>query len=292
MTDSVPALIKKPNRFSEVYARGEDGKLSTRLGFLGPILDVVANERAVNIQMNINLIDAGPLMAMVSDLPNKLAKREMVVACEAIAVLFNSFREHGDEHSLRLALDECRKQSPAFEMWLLDSLRSPQMEGINSHRHIDEFVSACEGYAFVLCVYLIAMMKSHPDSWRADSGIEKRLDAIGQEIQRVLSKLLGLPNRFTASSPLVKTFVDNRSNDFLRYLQYSEFSSSAEGVKDFYHCAKREIFEAENSRYGWSYGNDYYVIEKLIEVLRVFKFINAKRQGGPTEHVSDLLPQK
>lgn len=294
---NLPATQAQAMPQSEIYNRGADGKLSTRVGFLSEILRSISPRVSINIDMDLSAIstDVKQIKSRLDALPVELAKRQLNVTYSEITKCLENYLVYKDEVILNKLFELCQAASPGFEQCIREqsgSLNPFSKDWYYNNKFdgcLDEFQSICDAYVTVLGIYLYSAAKRYPENIAKETSIKGHLIQICGILESLISRVLTGNGGFDADSLLVKSLFEADDLVFEKYFNYSGLPPGVVGFKQFLQKANRDndiyvksiyIKAADRYRQGNFDGNwDLKLVNQAIELLLSFKAVHSKRMN-------------
>lgn len=292
---NLPATQAGAMSQSEIYNRGVDGKLSSRVGFLSDILRAVSPRISININMDLSAISADikQIKSRLDAIPVELVKRQLNVAYAEITNCLENYLTYKDKNLLNKLFELCQAASPGFEQCIREQSGSlnpfsrdwsynNKFDGI-----LDEFQAICDAYVTVLGVYLYSAVELYPDNISKETSIKGHLIQVCEILEGLLSRILTRDGAFDAESLLIKSFFEADDLIFEKYFNYSGLPPGAVGFKRLLMRANRNkdkyvreinIIASDSYRQGNFHGDqDLKLVNQAIELLLSFKAVYNER---------------
>lgn len=291
----------------EIYNRGADGKLSSRVGFVSDILRSVNPSISLNVNINFGKLpeDIRDIKNKLDNLPIELTKRQLNVEYSEVMKCLANYGAYKSKELLNKLFELCQATAPGFEQCIREQSGSFNPFSEDYHysqrfeNYVSEFEAMCDAYATVLAVYLYSATQLHAIHVSKESAIKEHLIQICKILEDLIARILTKNGSFDGDSLLVRSLFESDDSKFDEYLKYSGLPSGVAGLKGFLWRANRNrdkhkreihIIAEDNRGYYYSSSRDLNLVNKAIELLLSFKAVYAERMSLDDESSGAIKP--
>lgn len=259
----------------EIFSRHSSGQIDRRLGFVADIVPALSIyvERVVERRDDAAII--GAMRGMLDD--NRLL--DLKLSYQSILESFQTYAEHGQEHTAVRTQHLCTEAAPAFK----DSFEKA-LEAIKPHEYefseapqvrggLSPLITAADAYVVVLSIGFHTQTVLTPNTAHLDGVIKSHIEQAIRSLETRLQNVL-IPNWSLSRSAMAALLLRGDEEGFERYYPHC---TGYEGVGGIVRLAakanelKSDTWDGYKSAQNYRYVHMLYVADVLLEVIARFK---------------------
>lgn len=277
MTEHLPTLASgtklAPNH--EIFSRHSSGKIDRRLGFVADIVPALSIyvERVVERRDDAAIIDA--MRGMLDD--NRLL--DLKLSYQSILDSFQTYAEHGQEHTAVRTQHLCTEAAPAFKDSFEKTLEAikPHQYEYKESRHVREglapLITAADAYVVVLSIGFHTQTVLTPETAHLDGVVKSHIEQAIRSLETRLQNVL-IPSWNVSRSAMAALLLRGYEKDFEYYYPHCMGYEGVGGVVRLAAEAnerKADTWDGYKSVQGFPYVHMLHVADVLLEIISRFK---------------------